>query len=375
MIRFVVPALLLSLACANASAATVSASDCSSSAVQSAINNAGNGDTVLLPASQSASWSSDVSLPSSKYITLDGNNCKVTLAGGTLTVNASTSGNNRVTRFTFTVSDSRSSVSLNDSTSGAAWIFDNSTVVNNQGGLGPIVNMNGVGKGLMHHVTMSNLGSAQEFIHIWGWGATSTTGWTTSVDEGGAGLLYLEDNTFTGKSTNANVAWIQGYYGSRTVFRHNQFNYAAVDMHGTPGMVGARWWEGYENTFWNEADDNQNWGFNMRGGTGVLFNNKFTGGQRANIGLCEEDSGYPAPYQIGRGTNNTSEPAYVWNNTNMAMDVNGCDAPEVPGMVQLNRDVYASAKPGYTPYTYPHPLQGGSKAQVAPMPPTSVAVD
>jgi hypothetical protein len=109
----------------------------------------------------------------------------------------------------------------------------------------------------------------------------------------------------------------------------------------------------------------QAWGFSMRAGSGVIFNNvnKLAGGENANIGLCEEDSGYPADYQIGRGINQSLDPVYVWNNTRMSLELNECDAPEQPGMVQLNRDVYSSEKPNYAPYTFPHPLAIGGQVQ------------
>jgi hypothetical protein len=69
-----------------------------------------------------------------------------------------------------------------------------------------------------------------------------------------------------------------------------------------------------------------------------------------------------------------SEPVYIWNNTgdhggggnNYSLSdgagIGGSctNADSVVNYVVLNRDIFVSAKPGYTPYTYPHPLAHGS---------------
>lgn len=172
-------------------------------------------------------------------------------------------------------------------------------------------------------------------------------------------MVFFENCFFKANTANANPSWIQGYYGCRIVIRYCTFDYVSVDMHGTAGNKGARWWEGYRNTFTNASGDNQTWAFSMRAGSGVLYNNTNVGAVAVDIGLCEEDSGYPATYQIGRGKDQALDPAYVWDNgSNMTLSLNECDAPEQANMVQLNRDVFASAKSGYTAFTYPHPARG-----------------
>jgi hypothetical protein len=61
----------LAVLCSSAGAATRNAASCSASAVQSAINAANTGDTVTIPAG-TCSWTSGVSIPSSKGITVQG---------------------------------------------------------------------------------------------------------------------------------------------------------------------------------------------------------------------------------------------------------------------------------------------------------------
>jgi hypothetical protein len=85
-----------------------------------------------------------------------------------------------------------------------------------------------------------------------------------------------------------------------------------------------------------------------------------------------------------------SEPAYIWNNsreplTNVATEdygagnTNSCTGSTDTSAkyIVANRDYFngSTAKPGYTPYTYPHPLATGSAATppaTLPSPPTSV---
>ena len=273
----------------------------SASDTQAQINAAANGDTVLLPASGSFTWSSSVTLPSSKFITLDLNGRTITLTSGAkLTINAHATGNNRVTNGSIVRGDSSDQyngvMAINDQRGAAAVIVDNITFSGQQNTL---VSAGGKGPGLIHHCTFTGLGWAQEFIHIDGWGAENTTGWTNDSGASLAGspnMLYIEDCTFVQNTSKSGVAWIQGYYGARVCIRYNSFNWVSVDMHGTAGMVGARWWECYNNTFTNDTPYGQpGWAFSFRAGSGVIFNNSMApgAGHAVGIGLCEEDSGIP----------------------------------------------------------------------------------
>ena len=76
-----------------------------------------------------------------------------------------------------------------------------------------------------------------------------------------------------------------------------------------------------------------------------------------------------------RWPNQALEPIYAWNNKLNGQTSNL--ATNAPAVVVVNRDFYNSAKPGYTPYAYPHPLVsggGGGTTVPAPAAPTSVRV-
>lgn len=51
-----------------------------------------------------------------------------------------------------------------------------------------------------------------------------------------------------------------------------------------------------------------------------------------------------------------SQPMYIWGNSVSVPLQFGLVSNETYGFMQLNRDYFLSAKPGYSPYTYPHPL-------------------
>ena len=126
----------------------------------------------------------------------------------------------------------------------------------------------------------------------------------------------------------------------------------------------------YDNTFNIVPNGNQSDYIVLRAGSGVVFNNHTSGSTNqggGSVTLYEEDSGYPALYQVGRGKNQSLVPAYVWNNDSTMHVGSGSSN------VQTNRDFYQSAKPGYTPFVYPHPLQNG-QAITSPTAPQNVRV-
>lgn len=158
--------------------------------------------------------------------------------------------------------------------------------------------------------------------------------------------------------------------------------------------------EVYNNTF--TSNIGFIWPALIRSGTGVIFNNIVSGNyvtknylidnQRtclASFGpRCDGNSakydgntpgeyGWPCEGQIGRGGGawgrQTSVPLYAWNNGSIVIAVNSnfdlcLSAPppilsdHIKATAHSNGEVdYANngstPRPGYTPYTYPHPLR------------------
>jgi hypothetical protein len=109
-----------------------------------------------------------------------------------------------------------------------------------------------------------------------GMGPSDDSGWKDGIIPGGPGAVYLEDCRSINNDPNLDTAnsadfWgnsaIQSYCGARTVFRHSYLHMSHVDRHGTGGMIGARWWEVYENTFYVVQNGNQSEYIMMRAGS------------------------------------------------------------------------------------------------------------
>jgi hypothetical protein len=175
--------------------------------------------------------------------------------------------------------------------------------------------------------------------------------------------VFIEDNYFT--------KWRHGVCsndGFHYVFRNNVveggYGISEVDAHGSyadnsaPYAVGARCMEIYNNIFKNPdmtwLEDNDPWAINLRGGSGIIFNNTIIG----YYGLIDfnNDWGNYNPYVPKCAVSQS----YIWNN-----NLNGATLIHYNADSVENVDYFLRApnmqQDGlvYTPYTYPHPLNVG----------------
>lgn len=340
---------ILSLWLAGSLQAATLSSNGSSSDVSAKIGQANPGDIITIPAGSFSDWNVNVN----KGITLKG-------AGNASIVRG------KATTAVLTVTN----------TSGLARItgikFDGGTTQSVM-----LIARNG-GKGLIDHCEFVS-GSASEMIHNEAYGPDPRPGpgWTNNVTPGSDDALYIEDCTFSKNPLQDQYFWgtsaVQNYYGSRTVFRHNTCNYCQIDVHGTQGMVGGRWFEIYDNVFTIPASGgNQSDFIVLRGGSGVVYGNTVTGGPNSgagNINLYDENGG-SSPLYLGRGWSQNPSPVYLWN-VDPKMHVGS------GSNVQSGRDYFVSASEpasmkvwqqssqnanstyAYTALAYPHPGQGG----------------
>ena len=258
--------------------------------------------------------------------------------------------------------------------------------------------------------------------HKWTGGAIAN--WETpskwgNTDTNGDQNLYIEDNTLINVNEGIDVD-----DDGRAVIRHNSITNSGTETHGvdTSGLMGGRYIDYDHNTFirdttWPGGNCPAGYTMNMqsfigiRGGTAIIHDNvipdinDMAWGDKPEVSFFLEEirradglypcwmGGYPAPHNTGwgwiNGTGNSYtygdksgtgtqdiEPIYLWNNTgagNYASparveytpNVCGAMAPSVVDFVQPGRDYYLStAKPGYTPYAYPHPLRNETVAAV-----------
>jgi hypothetical protein len=171
--------------------------------------------------------------------------------------------------------------------------------------------------------------------------------------------VFIEDNTFI-----SNRHSVASNAGARYVFRYNTLtqtndtkDWGQIDAHGygNPGngAVNSTFsWEIYNNTFLSAiTDGGTGWAMFLRGGDGVVFNNTFASGLVQAVGLTVETGcagSYPA---VGQ-----TQSAYIWGNSHNAVRIYS-ESGNCSAFFAQGREYFFAARPGYAPYSYPHPLQ------------------
>jgi len=264
-------------------AATITASSCSLSDVQSAISSASSGDIVIVPAG-SATWSTALSI--TKGITLQGagiDSTTITSSGGSQMIKyePETPASNEKFRLTgFTLNgNSRSVTGLYVTHNSATATLNDIRVDHNKiiGCSAEAISFNGMIYGLIDNNTLSNNNGVFRIMGI------HDPSWNDPLQIGTANYLYIENNIMS------NNAWMMlSGWGARWVFRYNtgvlgaigslgmldahgnlpQPGYPTCNVTGIRGVVGI---EVYENTFTGLTRPTRV--LDQRGGTGVVFNN------------------------------------------------------------------------------------------------------
>jgi hypothetical protein len=420
------------LCAASVEAATRTAASCSRADVGTAVNSAADGDTIVIPAG-TCTWSTNLTI-TNKILTIQGAGMNSTIivdgvskgnypnVPQVISYKTKPGGLTRITGMTF-----QGGSAVDNNNKGMLWIDGNS----NQFRLDHVKIRTTVTAGIHFHQNVLGVVDHNVFeLSNWAYGVyIHHENWNNSGDFGDASwadatylgtnkALYFEDNTFSGSGSQVAV---DGWSGSRVVFRYNVLTNATFGNHGTE--TSGRWrsqrsFEVYNNTFnWNSM----NWAsmIGIRGGTGVIFNNTGTtsGNGYTQVvadlndlrssdfsraydpwGHCNGSNpwdgnqnglgtGYPCLDQPGRGRgsliasfapspignlNQALEPIYGWNNT-----LNGQNSAlktVATKVVVANRDFYNTPKPGYTPYTYPHPLTTGSGGGSGPSAPQNLRI-
>ena len=227
----------------------------------------------------------------------------------------------------------------------------------------------GAQRGVIYH---------NEFIDNWyvylGYGVAivgSASTWTKPVALGTADAVFVEDNYFDRNRHCVTATNGANYVARYNTVRDNYQDSQSFDAHGLSAAWprGTRRVEIYGNTVTNSV---RRWaGAGIRGGSGVIWGNTWNGvlhgvvlyledprlprSPRKQRALSQSLAAYPALDQIGN-----PDGLYIWDNVSSGDNVfmNPKSAP--PGIdywLALGRDYFTTAKPGYRPYTYPHPLR------------------
>jgi hypothetical protein len=397
------PLALLALP-GTAEAATVAAASCSDAHVQAAVDRAGADDIVTIPAGD-CTWTAGVKVD--KAIALRGAGVgRTVLRNGTdtmLHVTLATSGTLEVSEVTFDLMtrDTGSSGAIEIYAQGhnlKAFRFHHFELLN-QLERGVSIFMEGyeIG-GLIDHARILSKGS--KWLSIEGTGPEQHQPFERPLALGTDKFIFIEDNRIESVSRDEQIdGWLDAYTGARYVFRHNTMTGCPAELahHGADSGFarGTHSFEIYNNTFAQTLPcDYTTRALNFRSGTGVVFNNAWTGRYEYGMhvtnyrsdeshppwGRCDGSSpwdgnrpgerGWPCLDQIGHvfgpseGGASVAEPLYEWNNT-----INGRNADFIntnhhaDRHVKPGRDYFNDRqRPGYTPYTYPHPLQAPPKS-------------
>jgi hypothetical protein len=251
-----------------------------------------------------------------------------------------------------------------------------------------------------------------KYGHSESWNTADSFG---TQDTTGLKNSYVENCTFT----NGTSSVVNAEDSARMVWRYNTITDGLVSSHGwDTGIAGVRQMEVYNNTFvvgsggpGSPSTGNNCW-VSVNGGPAVVFNNSMQAlpgktGVQLNVAtirrrvqppmLCQ--TGYPAARQVGQSWSASSSapvgnPAiavggvgsilwgvYVWGNTGgeenepnyvaaNQYEPDDCGNGQLIGKyVQKGRDYFVgTAKSGYTPYTYPHPLHAAYAIGGGPTP-------
>jgi hypothetical protein len=223
--------------------------------------------------------------------------------------------------------------------------------------------------------------------------------WNATLDPGSTNAYVFEDNFVlwdTNHVFNNSAAGTAGGHSARRIVRHNTWQMLKpglytdiVDAHGNqarvdgqtltnwagdpssigqggtnpPGVFhrGNRLFTFHNNTVHLEHGRH----LSIRGGTALVYSNTFSGPASTAVYLWEEDG--PNRFEwITNWPGMDKHNVYVWDN----VDDGGTSYPftsiesDSAVFIELGRDLFTNAPPGYVALEYPHPL----RATLAPSP-------
>lgn len=305
---------------AHASAATHTARSCSQQDVQAAIDAAGDGDTVVVPAGTSEYRTTTPHTPAlsvkDKGITLLGAGIGKTIlkdstcsaatpqwGEGLIRAQGGKGKTLRISGFTFDgsgIPNAGKPAVIAVAGDYADLRIDHCRFLN----VCSAIQTNGVMRGVVDHCRYElledhNLGNPG-FCGVYG---TSAAAWKTPTQLGDADAVYIEDChiEFHNPRSNDSPA-LATMDGARVVFRHNTVVDGFLEFFGADSRPrGTVRFEVYDNTFSGKCFC----AIGLKGGTGVVFNNKIegtfggsalwateyrVGGARQKIGKCDGTS-------------------------------------------------------------------------------------
>ena len=152
-----------------------------------------------------------------------------------------------------------------------------------------------------------------------------------------------------------------GIFPLGSVLNSTQFTYQVTSSQATTGTGTMRYSQPWDsNTDQDAANVADAWGYPC------LDQNGWGQGDLLSGWVSPLWNFVGWPHQIMEGV-------YIWGNTINGSPTAPTDFSDQSPVAKIGREIFLSAKPGYTPYAYPHPLVGGAAPTPTPTPPTAPA--
>jgi hypothetical protein len=298
-------ALVLAITPRASDAAVRTPASCEEDLVQAEITSAADGDTIAIPAG-TCTWTTTVTIPATKGIILQGAGIGVTTIvdgmTGAHTLSVLVASGNSVTEVRDITFDANNTIKTG--TFAEIFVFGSGLDVfrihHNEiknlarRGVQVFADAGLEFSGLIDHNTFhTTAASSVQATNVFGARNFNNAGWTTPqsrpVTMGTNKAVYIEDNTFDFVN-DFNDGALDAYGGARYVFRYNTVTGTAPAHHGTDSgsYRGPISFEVYGNVL--TSDNGSDRAFFARSGTGVVFNNVYTGNYSA-IGIANYRSG------------------------------------------------------------------------------------
>jgi hypothetical protein len=259
---------------------TTTASSCSAIDVQYAIDHTLTGGTIFVPAGD-CSYTAQVRIPDSKRVRIIGGGIGVTTLRRSSygTIFSLGKSGSRVSGFTFVLGHQDANAVQVD---GTGWRIDHNRF-QSVGAYPSAIWVREETPGIRAYgVTDHNDFADVIGVLVAPGNIMNNISWFEDLELGTERATYIEDSTFTyTRFAEAN----DSNYGARLVFRHNTVKDTIIGVHSVQGLShrATRSWEFYDNTFINTSSNDNNFVFQIRGGTGVIFNNTIIGKWRNPI--------------------------------------------------------------------------------------------
>jgi hypothetical protein len=389
-------ALSLAVACSfapwTAPAKTVRALSPSASNVADAIRSAKPGDTVSIPEG-TAQWNQTITVD--KPLTIRGAGVGNTIIinlqnganvadGAALHLLTTSAGMIRVTGITFKGNRRAGAIYVR----GDKWSSFRIDDCRFEETLGRAVAISSLLEGLIDNCVFVD---CQKTVDVYG-GPHANDSWNEPLTLGTTRAVVVEDCEFLYRKwyPSDTAATSSRGLGARSVIRYCTWRnsypagfYPIIDVHGNQLPVkdnvgnhrGSRQFEMYENTFITDTFVGKNHRLtDIRGGTCLIFNNKFIGvGFRTSFRMREEDG--PSGYNY-RSEYPGHDPhmLHIWDNYVNGRLVRDADFlyPTDPIFIVENRNLFWKAAPNYKPLAYPHPFR--SESVEPPSKPTGLTI-